>query len=164
MVKNATIGPSLSLSLNWKDKIELNQRYNFSWRKNKYENSAFHTVKAINHGSFSEVVIRVPSNWVWESSIDYRYNPQVSAGFSKTIVRWNAGINYLFLKEKKGQLKLSVNDLLKQNTNAFRWVSENYIFDSESNALTRYFMLTFTYNIRDFKGGKVGGRQSLFYF
>jgi Outer membrane protein beta-barrel family len=85
----------------------------------------------------------------------------VSAGFSKTIVRWNAGINYLFLKEKKGQLKLSVNGLLKQNTNAYRWVSENYIYDSESNALTRYFMFTFTYNIRDFKGGKVGGRQSL---
>jgi Outer membrane protein beta-barrel family len=75
MVKNTNIGPSLSLSLNWKDKIELNQRYNFTWRKNKYENNAFHTGKAINHSSFSEIVIRVPRNWVWESSIDYRYNP-----------------------------------------------------------------------------------------
>jgi len=80
------------------------------------------------------------------------------------VVRWHAGINYLFLKDQRGQLKLYAYDLLKQNTNAYRSINENYISDTETKTLTRYILLTFTYNIRDFKGGKVGGRQSMFFF
>jgi hypothetical protein len=156
-------GYSLTLSLNFKDKIEWNQRYNYGWRKSKYENNIFKPVTAISHNAFSEVVIRMPKNWVWENAIDYRYNPQVAAGISKHVVRWNAGVNYLFLKENKGQLKLSAYDLLKQNRNVYRSLYENSFTDSQSNTLTRYFMLSFTYNIRDFKGGKVGGRN-MFYF
>jgi hypothetical protein len=156
-------GYSLTVSLNYKDKIEWNQRYNYGWRKSTYENNVFRPVTAITHTSFSEIVIRMPKSWVWENSIDYRYNPQVAAGISKHVVRWNAGVNYLFLKDNKGQIKLSVYDLLKQNTNVYRSLYENSYTDSQSNTLTRYFLLSFIYNIRDFKGGKVGGRQ-LFFF
>jgi hypothetical protein len=156
-------GYSLTVSLNYKDKIEWNQRYNYGWRKSTYEKNVFKPVTAITHSAFSEIVIRMPKNWVWENAIDYRYNPQVAAGISKHVVRWNAGVNYLFLKENKGQLKLSVYDLLKQNTNVYRSIYENSFTDSQSNTLTRYFLLSFIYNIRDFKGGKVGGR-SMFFF
>jgi hypothetical protein len=163
-VRNVNINPSLNLTFNWKDKFELTQRYTYSWRKNQYDNNSFRSVKTWSHSAFSQIIIRAPKNWIWESSIDYRYNPQVSPGFSKNIITWNAGINYLFLKDHRAQFKLSVNDLLKQNTNAYRWVGENYISDSESNALTRYFMLTFTYNIRDFRSGKTNGHKSFFNF
>lgn len=156
-------GYSLTVSLNYKDRIEWNQRYNYGWRKSRYENNVFKPVTAITHSAFSEIVIRMPNKWVWENAIDYRYNPQVAAGISKHVVRWNAGVNHLFLKDNKGQIKLSVYDLLRQNTNVYRSLYENSYTDSQSNTLTRYFLLSFIYNIRDFKGGKVGGRQ-LFFF
>jgi hypothetical protein len=40
-----------------------------------------------------------------------------------------------------------VNDLLNQNQSISRTVSENYIQDTRSTVLRRYFMLTFTYNL-----------------
>jgi len=156
--------PSINFGFNWKDLFEITQRYSLNLNENKYESDSYRNTSVTAHYSTSEIVVRVPKNWVWETSLDYRYNPQVSPGISKNIVRWHAGINYLFLKEQKGQLKLYAYDLLNQNTNAFRSVNENYISDTEIKTLTRYFLLTFTYNIRDFKGGKVGGRQSMFFF
>ncbi len=54
------------------------------------------------------------------------------------------------LKDRKGELKLSVFDLLKQNQSITRNVTETYIQDISNEVLTQYFMLTFTYNLRNF--------------
>ncbi len=105
----------------------------------------------------------MPKHIVWESSLDYTYNPQVAAGIQKSAYRWNAAVNLLFLKQDKGQLKLSVYDLLNQNISVNRSVRENFIQDTETIILRRYFLLTFTYNIRNF-GGKVGGKDRLLMF
>ena len=103
-------------------------------------------------------------------TLDHRYNSQTAPGVQKTVALLNAGLTYLFLKEDKGQLKFSVFDVLNQNRSVFRFSAENFITDRQVNILQRYFMLTFTYNIRSFgasgkgSGGKVGGRQSMFFF
>jgi hypothetical protein len=63
---------------------------------------------------------------------------------------WNAAIGKKFLKNKTGELKLSVFDLLKQNQSIYRTVSENYIEDGQSRVLQQYFLLTFTYSLKNF--------------
>jgi hypothetical protein len=55
-----------------------------------------------------------------------------------------------FLKNQKGELKLSVFDLLRQNRSVVRNVTETYIEDVQNQVLRQYFMLTFTYNLRNF--------------
>ena len=52
--------------------------------------------------------------------------------------------------KKLAEVKLSVFDILNQNNSISRTVTETYIEDTRSNVLNRYFMLTFTYNIRKF--------------
>ncbi|MBS1567529.1 MAG: hypothetical protein JST39_24305, partial [Bacteroidetes bacterium] len=80
-------------------------------------------------------------------------------------VRWNGGVNFTFLKDETGVLKLSVFDILKTNKNININVVRNVTNASMSNALTQYFMATFTYNIRPFGAKKkVGGRERLFMF
>ena len=162
--KTLHFGGSVMWTFNWKDLVEFNQRYNINRQSSSYEIETFRDLRVMSHTATTELVIRLPKNWVWESTVDYRYNPQVAPGFSKNIIRWNAGINYLFLRQQKGQLRLYVFDILKQNTSASRFVRENYIQDFEINTLTRFFLLSFTYNIRDFKGGKVGGRSNFLWF
>ena len=39
----------------------------------------------------------------------------------------------------------------------YRYTGENYVADTQTTTLTRYFMLSFIYNLRTFAGGKVGG-------
>ena len=57
-----------------------------------------------------------------------------------------------FLKDRKGELKLTAFDVLKQNISFSRSLSEdgNSIYSQRSQVLTRYFLLTFTYNLRNF--------------
>ena len=161
---NTNITPSANISFNWKDIFEITQRYSIGWNRSRYENSVYPGLEIVRHSSSSEVVVRLPKHWVWESSVDYSYNPQVAPGITKSNFRWNAAVNFLFLKNDKGQLKLSVYDLLNQNISVTRTIRENYIQDFQTTVLKRYFMLTFTYNIRNFAGGKVGGRQNMFMF
>ena len=157
---NINASPSLGIGFNYKDKIELNQRYGMNIRQSNYDdNTRYKDVNVVSHSSESEVILRWPKHIVWENLVNYSYNPQVSAGLRKTSVRWNAGVNFLFLKEDKGQLKLSVFDLLGQNVSVNTSTNENYVSDSQTTTLTRYFMLSFTYNIRNFSGGKVGGSE-----
>ncbi len=155
---------SLNAGFNYKDVIELNQRYSLSLNKSWYSNKGYYkNLRTITHSAESEIIVRLPKHFVWETTINYTYNPQVAAGIKKSFVRWNGAINYLFLKEDKGQLKLSVFDLLNQNISVFRYTTENSIFDSQTSTLQRYFMLSFIYNIRTFKPAKVGGKDKSFF-
>jgi hypothetical protein len=161
--KNWNLNPGFNWSFNWDDKFELNQRYGPSWTKSFYESNVYPSLQIWRHTASSELVVRLPKHWVWESSLDYNYNPQVAEGIAKSAFRWNAAVNFLFLKDDKGQFKLSVYDLLNQNISVVRTVQENYIRDAETMVLQRYFLLTFTYNIRNFKA-KVGGRERMMMF
>ena len=55
------------------------------------------------------------------------------------------------MKDQKLEVKLIAFDILNQNNSISRDVTETYIEDRQTNVLTRYFMLTVTYNIRNFK-------------
>ena len=81
---------------------------------------------------------------------------------------WNMSIGKKFLKDRKGELKLTGFDVLKQNLSFSRSVSDdgNSIYTQRSQVLTQYFLLTFTYNLRNFgkaatnnrgRGGNFGG-------
>ncbi|RYG54469.1 MAG: TonB-dependent receptor [Chitinophagaceae bacterium] len=161
--RNLSLSPNVNASFNWNDKIEFNQRYAPYNNRSSYQSNAYPSLKVWRHTTNSELVVRLPKHIVWETSLDYNYNPQVAQGIQKSAFRWNAAVNLLFLKQDKGQLKLSVYDLLNQNISVSRTVRENYIQDTETIILRRYFLLTFTYNIRNF-GGKVGGKDRLLMF
>jgi Tfp pilus assembly pilus retraction ATPase PilT len=60
------------------------------------------------------------------------------------------GVGKKFMKEQKGELKLSVFDLLKQNQSIQRNITERGISDVQNVVLTQYFMLTFTYKLKNF--------------
>jgi hypothetical protein len=158
------LGPSLRLNMNWNDKVELSQSANYSWNRSTYSVKEF---SAATIGAFyysTDLIIRMPKKMVWESNVEYSRNSDISPGFRQSSLRWNIAVNYQFLKNDKGNLKLSVFDLLKQNAGIYRYVKENYIRDTEQTVLTRYVLLSFTYNIRDFKTKKIGGKDSILWF
>jgi hypothetical protein len=72
---------------------------------------------------------------------------------------WNAAIGKKFLKKQAAELKLSVFDLLKQNQSITRTVTETGIEDYQSQVLQQYFMLTFTYSLKNFGVPKAPVRE-----
>lgn len=86
-------------------------------------------------------------------------------GYNQSYWLWNMAIGQKFLKNQKGELKLSVFDLLKQNKSITRDVTEAYVQDKQSEVLQQYFMLTFTYKLKTFGKGKAtsnGERSRMF--
>jgi hypothetical protein len=78
----------------------------------------------------------------------------LSAGLNTNFWLWNIAIGQKFLKNQNGELKLSVFDLLKQNKSISRDVTNSQIQDVQNQVLQQYFMLTFTYKLRNFGKGK----------
>lgn len=74
----------------------------------------------------------------------------LGAGFNQNFTLWNASLGKKFLKDNKGELKLTVFDILAQNNSISRNVTETYLEDVTSRVLTQYGMLTFTYTLRNF--------------
>jgi len=74
----------------------------------------------------------------------------LTGALNQNITLWNAAVGYKFLKNNAAELRLSVFDILSQNTSITRNVTETYIEDVQTKILQQYYMLTFTYNFKVF--------------
>lgn len=90
------------------------------------------------------------AGWFFQNDVNNQLYSGLSAGYNQNYFLWNMSVGKKFLKNQKGELKLSVFDLLKQNRSITRNVTETYIEDVQNQVLQQYFMLTFTYNLRNF--------------
>jgi hypothetical protein len=109
----------------------------------------------LNNDYFSQVAslqlnLLSKNGWFFQNDLNnQRYNG-LTEGFNQNYFLWNMSVGKKLLKDRKGELKLGVFDLLKQNQSITRNVTETYIQDISNEVLTQYFMLTFTYNLRNF--------------
>ena len=148
-----TVGVSqgVVLSSNISEKIDFTLSYNYGYNKviNTLQpqlNTAYNTQTVGGN-----VVWNVWKGLVIRSDLGYQRYAGLSTGFNQQFTLWNASVAQRFLKNQNGELKLSVFDLLNQNTSVSRSFSETYLEDNRSLVLKQYFMLTFTYNLRQFK-------------
>lgn len=100
------------------------------------------------------------NGWILASDFDYTHYGNRPAGYNTTVFLVTPSIAKQFLKNKAGELRLSCFDLLKQNKAVTTSASANQIVNTISNNLTRYFMLTFTYNLRSFGQQQQGRREN----
>ncbi|MFI5253749.1 MAG: outer membrane beta-barrel protein, partial [Bacteroidota bacterium] len=72
----------------------------------------------------------------------------LSGGYNQNYVLWNIALGKKFLDNQRGEVRVAVNDLLKQNQSVNRTITETYVEDTQSEVLSRYVLLTFTYTVR----------------
>ncbi len=146
------ISQGVVLSSNISEKLDFTLSYNYGY--SRVENSlqpqlstAFNTQTV--GGS---VVWNVWKGMVLRSDVNIQRYAGLSDGFNQQFALWNASVAQRFLKKDNGEIRLSVFDLLNQNTSVSRSFSETYLEDNRSLVLRQYFMLTFTYTLRQFRG------------
>lgn len=95
-------------------------------------------------------------NWVLRNDVNNLLYTGLGEDFNENYWLWNMNLGRKFMANNQGELTLGVYDLLDQNKSVTRNVTSNYVEDVRSNVLNRFFMLTFTYNIRNFGAGQQG--------
>jgi hypothetical protein len=96
------------------------------------------------------------SGFFLESMLTNRFYEGLSEDYNQHYWLWNAAIGRKIFRNKLGELKAGIYDILNQNRSIQRIVSDIYVEDIQNNILQRYFMFTFTYNLRSFKGAEPG--------
>jgi hypothetical protein len=106
-------------------------------------------------GAFSfDGNLNLPLGFVIGGKLDYLLNGGRAAGYNRNITMLSAFVSKNVFKNKQGLIKLQGFDLLKQNVNIVRNIGETYIEDVQTNALQRFFMISFSYFLQKEGGMK----------
>lgn len=139
--------------------ISLNGSINYNLARNdKQKNSDRETFDYYFGG---ETNITFPKQFYLSTDINYRIANGYGEGFEKNEVIWNAQISKNFLKNNSATIRFKIYDILQQQTNLSRSISNIRITDSQYNTLGSYFMVHFVYRFNTL-GGKAPGRRQGF--
>jgi outer membrane beta-barrel protein/carboxypeptidase-like protein len=146
-------GWSESLSVNFErnDIFELTARYNYRFNDTKYSIEQKGQVSSNVTQTFSfDVDLDITKRISLESDLNTNYNSRITPGFRKSVTNWNASLNWKLFAKEQGTIRIVMYDILKQNTSVYRTISPTYIEDVEQEVLQRYFLVSFTYNLKKF--------------
>lgn len=143
--KNTTASGNQTLNISWKNKVSLSPSYNFNVSKttNSSDASSFRDIQTTTHNFGAGLRLSDIHKITFETSYNIKNQPSSIDNARTNIHLVNASVYYPVMG--KGELKLTVFDLLNQNQNVYRYSSSNYIGYGEQLTQKQYFMLGFVY-------------------
>ena len=151
--RNTGVGGNIIWTTNLKEKWDINLTSNSMYNLVSYTLQPNQNENFFSQFVSVEATYYTKSGWSISSDFDYTYNAGRASGFNTSIPLFNASIAKQVFKNKAGEIKLYVFDLFKQNQSITRNVTASYVQDVNTTVLQQYFLVSFTYNLRNF-GGK----------
>ncbi|MBL0199531.1 MAG: TonB-dependent receptor [Chitinophagaceae bacterium] len=148
------------LASNISEYVDFNLSYNANLTKSKTNTTRSTSSESLNQTIGAQVNLLSKNGWFIQNDVSGNTYSGLSGGLNQSFWLWNAAIGKKFLKNKAGELKLSVFDLLKQNQSITRTITDTYIQDVQTQVLRQYFMLTFTYSLKNFGVAATSNNQN----
>ena len=146
-----TLSPGFVLGSNISEKIDFTISYsaNFNFSKNSVQKELDNNYYTHNAG--------LKFNWIFWEGIVFRNEMSnmlyegLGENLDQNIIIWNISLGKKLFKNDRGEITLTVYDVLNKNKSIKRNVTETYIEDLRTRTLTRFLLLTFTYKLRQFQ-------------
>ncbi len=136
----------------WDVRVGANIRYNNTqYSENDDLNQDFTEITY-----YTDLTGEFMNGWFLSTSFDFTKYSDESFGSQTDLPLWRASISKGFLKGQKGQLKLSIYDILDRNLGISRSSNLNFLEETRVTSLSRYLMLTFSFNFAGFGAKKDG--------
>ncbi|MCW3466116.1 TonB-dependent receptor [Chitinophaga nivalis] len=149
--RNIALQAMVSLQTNISRALSLTLSGNASYHMLTYTPASTATIRYFTGNVSGNVRYTLGKSWQLLSDFNVAYNSSVQTGGQHWIPMVSPAVTRQLFKDKSGELKLRVFDLLNQNTNMFISVDNNRIQRLNTNTRQRYVMLSFTYNFQRFR-------------
>jgi hypothetical protein len=149
-----SFGAGVTLSSNISERIDfsVSTRPNFNQVRNTLQTNANNDYLTLNsRARLNWIIIE---GFVLRTDISHQLFSGLAGDFNQNYWLWNLAVGKKIFKNERGEIALALNDVLNQNRNIQRTVTETYIEDQQTNALRQFVMLSFTYDLRHFNTGK----------
>jgi hypothetical protein len=151
-------GVSERLSGNYRNDIfdvSLNGSINYNKTQNsKQTNSNRETFDYYFGGNTN---INLPWTTYLSTDANVRIKRGYSGDFNNRELIWNAQLSKSFLRNNAATIRIKIYDILQQQSNLSRNISETMMSDTEYNTLGSYFMVHFVYRLNTLGGKKPSG-------
>ena len=148
--KNVTYSVGSVIASNVSQYIDFTVSYSANFNKVKNQIQPNLNNDYFSHVASVQLNLLSKMGWFFQNDINNQLYSGLTEDFNQSYFLWNMSAGKKFLKNQKGELKLSVFDLLKQNKSISPNATETYFEEVQNQVLQQYFMLTFTYNLRNF--------------
>jgi len=146
-IYNISFDPGVEISKSFKDKIDLTLRGGVTFNKAKYSLQSSLNNNYLTQDYGIDAGWQLPKNFYLSTDFTYTISSKRSEGYNARVPLWNASFSKLFLKYNRGEMKISVHDLLNENQAIVRTTNSNYIEDQSNRVLKRFYLLSFTYSL-----------------
>ncbi|MDP4195953.1 MAG: outer membrane beta-barrel protein [Bacteroidota bacterium] len=147
---------SQSYSLGFVLSSNISPDIDFSISSNSSYNNVKSTISSSNAQEYFNQNSRLKLFWnFWEGffiqgDLTHQYDNGLSSSYNRNSLLCNMSFGKKFFANEQAEIRLSVYDLFNQNTNISRNSTDSYIEDTRTNVLGRYWLLTFSYNLKAF--------------
>ncbi|MFT4031063.1 MAG: outer membrane beta-barrel protein, partial [Siphonobacter sp.] len=154
-IKNQTNSNNYSVGLNAEYTPSDNFTFygNANWRYNdvNYSINTTQNQNIWNNSYSGQMNVKLPLQLYFNTTFNYNIYKNDRFGLNQNIPILNMAIYHLLGKAKKSEIRLSAYDLLRKNLGVTQSASSNYFIQSQVQTVTRYFMISYTYNMRGIK-------------
>jgi hypothetical protein len=145
-----TANGGVTLSSNISENVDFTVSYNATY------NIAENSIRTQLNSNYFYHLTGIKFNWIFgngwvlRNDVNNLLYTGLGEDFNENYWLWNMNIGRKMFTDKQAELTFGVYDLLDQNKSVSRNITNTYVEDSRTNILNRFFMLTFTYNIKNF--------------
>jgi hypothetical protein len=151
--------PGLRLNFTFSEDLSLYANANYNIINTKFNISTSQNQRTVNSSYGVEFNAKTILGLYLNSKFSYNQYSNERFGFNQSVPLLNVSLYKRFLKDNKAELRLSMYDGLNQNLSVSQYASSYGINTSETFAIGRYVMMSFTYNLRGLKTDvRKGGR------
>ncbi|MBD0331733.1 MAG: TonB-dependent receptor family protein, partial [Chitinophagaceae bacterium] len=155
-IRSLTLGEDLRMNYSYKERLDLGITAGVYYTSAQYSIQKNYNASYYTQNYSADITYMLPKSFLLSTDLDFNVNTGKTDAFDQNFFMWNASFAKQMLKNKRGELKLSIFDILDQNKSITRNVAENYVEDVQNKVLNRFFMMTFTYNINRMGGNMPG--------
>lgn len=151
MMDNLTGYAQLTLGSNISENVD----FTIDWRGSYSTNKS--TLAVLNndyftHTASANVKVVLPLGFTLTTNATFTQYVGFTNHYNDCFTMWNVAVGKKVLR-RLGEVQFCVNDVLNQNTSFGRYVWTGYSQVRYNSTMGRYFLVKFTYNLRNFAGG-----------